>query len=482
MPTKNTIRRNYLIIRRILQNDYPSKRTLLDYMKRYDVEIGERTFQRDLADIRSNFDIEIIYDEQKNGYYAQTDSTFDFDKLLYFIGLAESSDIILSTVKDRNKLLEYLSISPTPHAKGVENIGRLLQAIQSQMSIHFEHRNYQTGRLKEYTVFPYLLKEFEGMWYMFAYVDELKAFRTFGLDRISDLIITDNHFQREKVLELTADKFNQVYGLIYEPDNNPNAPIEKVELRFSDTMLHYLKALPLHQSQTIDENIVTLHLIINPELENKIIKKETDYKIAYLTFDDGPYYSTNDFLKVLKENDVKATFFTIGLNKERCYDNQLKECHSLYKKIVLDGHTIANHTYSHQIFNGLYSSSTSFINQVVKQEEFIKEKTGVITNIVRFPGGASTAGNLKNDIIKGLREKKYGWVDWSAQDGDGGYLPNKDVAWNNFTNSINQNIEVVLFHDYNKITLSILPDAIKYLKDNNYILLPLFYESNMINK
>ena len=63
-----------------------------------------------------------------------------------------------------------------------------------------------------------------------------------------------------------------------------------------------------------------------------------------------------------------------------------------------------------------------------------------------------------------------------------GYLPNKDVAWNNFTNSINQNIEVVLFHDYNKITLSILPDAIKYLKDNNYILLPLFYESNMINK
>lgn len=285
MPTKNTIRRNYLIIRRILQNDYPSKRTLLDYMKRYDVEIGERTFQRDLADIRSNFDIEIIYDEQKNGYYAQTDSTFDFDKLLYFIGLAESSDIILSTVKDRNKLLEYLSISPTPHAKGVENIGRLLQAIQSQMSIHFEHRNYQTGRLKEYTVFPYLLKEFEGMWYMFAYLisssDELKAFRTFGLDRISDLIITDNHFQREKVLELAADKFNQIYGIIYEPDNNPNAPIEKVELRFSDTMLHYLKALPLHQSQTIDENIVTLHLIINPELENKIISYGEQVEVLY---------------------------------------------------------------------------------------------------------------------------------------------------------------------------------------------------------
>lgn len=108
MPTKNTIRRNYLIIRRILQNDYPSKRTLLDYMKRYDVEIGERTFQRDLADIRSNFDIEIIYDEQKNGYYAQTDSTFDFDKLLpkvERITLVSRPWICLQKLDDINRFL-----------------------------------------------------------------------------------------------------------------------------------------------------------------------------------------------------------------------------------------------------------------------------------------------------------------------------------------------------------------------------------------
>ncbi len=271
MPTKNTIRRDYLIIRRILQNDYPSKHTLIDYLKRYDTEIGERTFQRDLADIRSNFDIEIVYDEQKNGYFAQTDSTLNFDKLLYFIGLAESSDIILSTIKDKNKLFQYLSISPNPHAKGVQNIGRLLQAIQNQMIIRFEHNNYQTGKSKEYVVSPYLLKEFDGMWYLFAFVDELEAFRTFGLDRIDNLIITDKQFQREKSLEKTTEKFSQVYGLIYEPNNNPNAPIEEVELRVSDMMLHYLNALPLHHSQTIEKNILSLHLIINPELENKII-------------------------------------------------------------------------------------------------------------------------------------------------------------------------------------------------------------------
>lgn len=218
------------------------------------------------------------------------------------------------------------------------------------------------------------------------------------------------------------------------------------------------------------------------QLETKITNKETKYKIAYLTFDDGPYYLTNKYLEVLNEKKVKATFFTIGLGKTSCYDNRSKNCYELYKKIVDGGHTIANHTYSHSIFNGLYSSTNSFITQVKKQEELIKNQTGVTTNILRFPGGSSTAGKLKNSIIAELRNMNYGWVDWSAQDGDGGELISTTQAWNTFKNSINQDIEVVLFHDYNNITLSILPKAIDYLEENNYILLPLFYDSIKINK
>ena len=218
------------------------------------------------------------------------------------------------------------------------------------------------------------------------------------------------------------------------------------------------------------------------ELEQKILNGQTSYKIAYLTFDDGPYYLTDKYLEVLRNYNVKATFFTIGAGKTRCYDNSSVSCMGTYKKIVDDGHTIANHTYSHGIFYGLYSSTNSFITQVKKQEALIKEHTGVTTNIVRFPGGSSTAGRLKTSIIQELRNNGYGWVDWSAQDGDGGNLNSTTQAWNNFTGSINSNIEVVLFHDYSNITLSILPQAIEYLQNNNYILLPLFYDSVMINK
>ena len=218
------------------------------------------------------------------------------------------------------------------------------------------------------------------------------------------------------------------------------------------------------------------------EVEKKIKNNETNLKIAYLTFDDGPYYLTDSVLELLREYKVKATFFTIGAGKDTCFDNKKVSCKETYKKIVDNGHTIANHTYSHAIFRGLYSSVDNFTNEVKKQEDLIKERTGVITNILRFPGGSSTAGKLKDGITNWLKENNYGWVDWTAQDGDGGDLTSKSVAWNTFKGSINDNIEVILLHDYNDITYSILGDMITYLENNNYVLLPLFYKSIMINK
>jgi hypothetical protein len=52
MTNKNMIRRNYILIRRIVRNDYPSKETLLQYLSDHDIEIDSRTFDRDMNSIR----------------------------------------------------------------------------------------------------------------------------------------------------------------------------------------------------------------------------------------------------------------------------------------------------------------------------------------------------------------------------------------------------------------------------------------------
>ena len=271
MVNKNMLRRNYIIIRRIMKDDCPSKAMIQQYLKNHDIEIDSRTLERDINAIRYNLGVEIEYDRDKNGYFIDAKNSNDFDKLLYFIGLAENADIIIDSLKSKQALWQYLSISPSVSFKGVDKIGVLLQAIRNRSIINFNHLNYNTGERTQYTAEPYLLKEFEGRWYLFAFIAKKQAFRTFGLDRITELEITDNQFQRTEERAMTADRFNDIYGLVYMP-NQENPPLETIRFRCnSDFIINHLSALPLHHSQTINDSVVSLQVIINPELENKLL-------------------------------------------------------------------------------------------------------------------------------------------------------------------------------------------------------------------
>jgi len=208
-------------------------------------------------------------------------------------------------------------------------------------------------------------------------------------------------------------------------------------------------------------------------LEKKIQNNETNVRIAYLTFDDGPYELTQKYLDVLKENNVRGTFFVLG---KEGFDET-------YKRIVREGHTLANHTYYHNIRTGLYSSTESFMSQVLKLEEYLYNITGYRTSIVRFPGGSATAKNLKEDIVNKLHEKGYNYVDWNSETGDGASakLAQKGTyQW--FLDTVqDQKIIVLLMHDYNLSTYNDLPRIISHLKERNYIMLPLHNKSVMVN-
>ena len=272
MATKNNIRRDYLIVSRILRGDYPSSATLLVYLERHDCAVTNRTLQRDLADIRSNFDIDILYDPQRGGWGINPETAGDFEKMLYFMELAESSDMVLSGLREQRGLLRYLSISPTTRFKGVKLLPHLLRAIRGSEVVAFEHTNYATGASTCYEVHPYLLKEFAGRWYLFAYVPDKEAFRTFGLDRIGFYSLPGRHFTRKPEREETARRFDRVYGLVYEPGQRKDAPVESVRVKFYDaSMLRHLAALPLHASQRIEGDTAEWQLIVNPELENKLL-------------------------------------------------------------------------------------------------------------------------------------------------------------------------------------------------------------------
>lgn len=201
------------------------------------------------------------------------------------------------------------------------------------------------------------------------------------------------------------------------------------------------------------------------EYENKM----KDKKIAYLTFDDGPSKNTLEILKILKENDVKATFFVNG------HENYT----SLYKSISDDGHALANHTYSHD-YKTIYSSVDNFTSDVKKLDDFLTDITGQEpTHVFRFPGGSNNTisrryggKNIMNDIIKEMTNEGYVYFDWNVDSTDASaYRQDKNKIVNSVINeSKHTNKAVILMHDLNPKTTTVqaLPEIIQALKAEGF--------------
>ena len=202
-----------------------------------------------------------------------------------------------------------------------------------------------------------------------------------------------------------------------------------------------------------------------------------NFKVCYLTFDDGPYSKTTPlFLDVLKEKNVLGTFFV--LKKDNLDD--------LYKRIRDEGHTLANHTASHKISNGIYRSEETFIEDIKENDDFIYNLLGVKMDVMRFPGGspqATYSGLNKTSLVNKLVDMGYGYIDWTLTTGDGEANLSPDEFLHNVVDSSSKySVMTVLMHDYSKNTALCLGEMIDILREQGYIFLPLSYDSPSVRK
>ena len=223
-------------------------------------------------------------------------------------------------------------------------------------------------------------------------------------------------------------------------------------------------------------------LIEQPPIPYRILFPETVWRIpmkhkaVFLTFDDGPSIYTGQILDVLAANNVKATFFVIGRDKEY-YD--------YYRRIVDEGHTIGMHSYSH-VYQDVYASVESFGNEIEQLNQLIYDVTGVKSNIFRFPGGSSNnvAPLPIQDYIAYLNEHDINYYDWNALNGDAvtsGLTPEQLVS--NIMNDVENNRDsIVLMHDLQTThtTVESLQLLIDTLKSKGYEMLPISEETPLI--
>ena len=215
-------------------------------------------------------------------------------------------------------------------------------------------------------------------------------------------------------------------------------------------------------------------------LEEKILNGESDKKIAYLTFDDGPYYLTEQFLDVLDNYGVKGTFFCLRKDASRGFEDEEEFYDSIYRRIIESGHTLGNHTATHKLGSeGVYQSVDYFMEDLLNNRRFIFDRYGYTTTIMRFPGGSGTSSKAP-EIMTRLENENYCFVDWNVETGDGmRVLDSYTSAYNVLNNTEGKPILVVLMHDYSKGTLGALPDIIEGLKEQGYIFLPIVNSSSV---
>lgn len=171
---------------------------------------------------------------------------------------------------------------------------------------------------------------------------------------------------------------------------------------------------------------------------------------VYITFDDGPCPETTPtILDILRQHNVKATFFCVG-------DNILKHP-DLFTQIKAEGHQVGNHTMHHS--KGFYTNTNDYLNEIDECAELVGN------NLFRPPHGLITP--RQNSM---LRNKGYKIIQWDVitYDWDDKHTPD-DIL--NVVKRYTRPGSIIVMHDSIKAaprTLKILEDIIIWLKTEGY--------------
>ena len=192
-------------------------------------------------------------------------------------------------------------------------------------------------------------------------------------------------------------------------------------------------------------------------------KINTNQKVIFLTFDDGPGEYTKEVLKILKKYNIKATFFVLGELVEFRKD--------ILKNIINDGHQIGSHTYSHKNFYKLDKTLPQQKCEKILEEELSKTESKIKSALgsdikikyLRMPNGFYR--KWMNNIVRKFDYKVINWThgcDWLNID--------EQKMLKSYINAL-QPGGIYLFHDGGKDrrkTIKVLEEFIKHSLNEGY--------------
>ncbi|MEI6697251.1 MAG: WYL domain-containing protein [Bacteroidota bacterium] len=258
MSKRESISRYNLIIKK-LRNQSANFNEIAKYLsveselQSYNFNVSKRTFQRDIEDIRSIYNIDVQYDFSRKIYFI------DFDEQ------PEFSERILEAFDTFNALNISDRISKHIHfekrkRKGTENLYGLLHAIKNKLQVSFSYQKFDEEKASKRNIEPFAIKEFKNRWYVLGKDKKDNQIKSFALDRLSEIEVSKIKFHIPLNFDLNL-YYQHCFGVIYPNGQKP----QNVILSFNPLQGKYIKTLPLHESQQIladNENELRIKLEI----------------------------------------------------------------------------------------------------------------------------------------------------------------------------------------------------------------------------
>jgi predicted DNA-binding transcriptional regulator YafY len=198
-----------------------------------------RTFQRDIKEVASLYDIVINYNKSLNAYEIIHEGNEEQNER--FLEAFE----IFNALKVANQYSNKLLVEKR-RPMGTEHLLGLLHAIKNNLEVSFLYEKYFEDNSRTRTVRPIAIKEAKYRWYVLAKDTEDLKVKSFGLDRMSSMELSKVKY--DPILDYNSEEeYKHSFGIIGGNGQQP----KKVVLSFTPIEAKYIKSLPLHHSQQI---------------------------------------------------------------------------------------------------------------------------------------------------------------------------------------------------------------------------------------
>lgn len=221
-------------------------------------------------DVKSLKDSGFKIDDATKGYYTLL---LDGCNELYshFIKYQSMAIAYQKALNMPKKYMQYILFEPNALEFNVDIFNDMFEAIQLKREVRFNHIRFQKNNtIKEYVFKPYILKEYQNRWYVIG--ETKKGYRTFSLDRVSNLKLTGNNIDIK--LDSIEEKLRYVVGVSF---NENTIKPQIIKLKIDNSQKEYIKTTPIFVNQEIieeKENYFILKMFVGNtiELRQQILK------------------------------------------------------------------------------------------------------------------------------------------------------------------------------------------------------------------